>query len=197
MRTQRDRLGQDLNEKLAEERKRRRALEEQNAEIQTSNRRSGRRGFMDLEKMKTEDPERYEQLMKRRQEMAQRMQEQQRRRQEVVAKLDTQSMTPERRAQIERYQELTKQAEQMRANMENLTPEERMEQMRANRDQFREMMELTNVVRDEAIDQAVRSGDTEAVKETMQLFSGPGGGGGGRGPRGGGNNGAPPPRGGF
>lgn len=197
MRAQRDRIGSDMREQLDKERRKNRELLTMNSQ-QENQRGRGRRGFMDMEKLKTEDPERYQQIMNRRQEMQQRMQERHNKQQQLVQKLDTSKMSPERRQQVERYKELTAQFEKARQNMENLTPEERREQMMANRDSFHEMMGLQNVIRDEAINQAVQSGDTEAAKEAMELFGGPGGGrrGGFGGPGGRGGFGGPP-RGGF
>lgn len=193
MRAQRERMGNDMNEKLAEERKRSRAFQEQ-AEAQDNGRRGrGGRGFFDLERLKTEDPERYNQMMARRREREQQMRQNMERRDQMIKNLDTSRMTASQRTAVERYQELTAQMAQMRENMANMTDEERRAQFEANRENFREMMTLQQQVRDAVFEQAVNSGDVEAAKSTMQLFGGPGGGFGGPGGGFGGRPGGPAP----
>lgn len=195
MRAQRERMGQDMNEKLAVERKRNRALQEQAEEGNNMPRRGG---FFDLEKLKNEDPERYNQMMARRREREQRMRQSFEKRDQMVKNLDTSKMTASQRSAVERYQELTTQMAQMRDNMSSMTDEERRAMFEANRENFREMMTLQQQVRDAAFEQAVNSGDVEGAKATMQLF---GAGGFGGGPMGGGPGGGfrgaggPPPRG--
>lgn len=189
LKTQKDRLGEDMSQQLASERQKQRALQDMIDEGQQGgNRRRNRerRGFVDIERMKTENPEQYQRIVEQRQRREEQMRQNIEKRNRLVQNIDLNKLSPERRAQVERYNEITAQMQQMQESARNLSDEDRMAQMAMNRGMFREMFQLQGQVRDAVIEQAVASGDVSAVKEAYETFGGGFGGGPGfGGPRGG------------
>lgn len=156
-----------------------------------------------LEELKTSDPERYAEIMKRREEMEARMAQMREERDSFLGSIDVSLMTEEEQANHARYMEMLAQqealGEQLRAAMES--GEEISEEMRQQMGEtMREMHQLRDAERTallNAVGTSMGLSDDEVsdftslIEDVMSVTSG-GGPGGGGGPRGGGPGGGGP-----
>ena len=157
-----------------------------------------------MERMKTEEPERYAEMQKRQEEFRARMRAANEERDNYLSSVDTSRMTAEQKANHERLLAALKMrdtlGERMRPDAENpLTEEERQEFFKSMRD-IGPMMEqerrylLEETGRTYGEDGAAFAEYIQDLMDYTTPFRGPGRRGGGRGPGpGGGGPGGPPP----
>ena len=191
-----DNLAKVIDEKDAEITRLKRQLEQagnrQNDNQRGNRRGGGRENFQArMERMKQEDPERYEQMMsnmeKRRQEMEKRITQ----RDQYISNIDTSRLSYEQKNVVEQYKSLVQTQAEQRAAMQNGNGDFR-EMMDTNR----QVGQLSTQIRDILIEQYAGS-SAEEIKNIINATStgfggfggGPGGFGGGPGGFGGGQRG--------
>ncbi len=122
-----------------------------------------------MERLREEDPERYEQIMTERENFQKQMQDRQNKVIDYFSKVNTSKMTREQRDSVKRYNELLQQQQELQASGD----------FRAMMENGRELMQLNSQVRDALLDQYSGNAAAEAVKEIYDMtnmFGGPGGG---------------------
>ena len=211
------RLKQNLDEKSAEVARLKAQIEsmpKNNDEGRRPNRNANfqdmrRRGEEFMERMKTEDPERYERMMADRERRQQERQNRINMRDNYLARIDMSRLNSDQRQAVTDYQSLIKANEELMASMREGNNFENMREIGSNQ---RKINELSSQIRDVLIEQyadGLRSGSgaqaAEEIKNILDATSsgfgggpgGPGGFGGGPGGFGGGPGGFGGGRGGF
>lgn len=150
-----------------------------------------------MERMKTEDPERYAEMQKRREEFKTRMEERKQTKREFLASVSTDNMTDDQKVNHERLVALNERVNEIMEQMMSGNVENRQELHDEMHKSFDELRELNELEQDYLLEQTANAagfeGDDAAVfTETIQSIienttvHGPGGRGG---PPGGGRSG--------
>ena len=131
-----------------------------------------------MNRLKEEDPERYEQMVAEQERRRKEQEERQQKRNDFFANINTSKMTAEQRETVERYQQLMQQQQNSNGDW------------RAMMEAGREMMQLNGKVREALLDQYANNSAAQAVRQIYEMTGsggfggGPGGGFGGFGGRG-------------
>ncbi len=198
------RLKQNLDEKAAEVTRLKAQIENMprnNDEGRRPNRNMNfqdmrRRGEEFMERMKTEDPERYERMMADRERRQQERQNRINMRDNYLARIDMNRLNSDQRQAVTDYQSLIKANEELMASMREGNNFENMREIGSNQ---RKINELSGQIRDVLIEQyadGLRSGSgaqaAEEIKNILDATSTGGFGGGPGGPGGPGGFGGSP-----
>lgn len=159
------------------------------------------RGQDMMERLKQEDPERYERMVAERERRQQEMQNRIEKRNNYINGINLGKLNSTQRQAVEEYQALIKANDNIRANMQEDNTGESFRQMMQNQ---MAMGQLSGQIRDILIEQYVdslKNGSgsqaAEEINSILEATGGMGGPGGFGGPRGFGGPGGRPPRGGM
>ncbi|MBR4901264.1 MAG: hypothetical protein IKZ46_10015 [Victivallales bacterium] len=120
-----------------------------------------------MNRLKEEDPERYEQMQAEQEKRRKDMEERQQKRNDFFANINTSKMTAEQRETVERYQQLMQQQQNSNGDW------------RAMMEAGREMMQLNGKVREALLDQYANNSAAQAVRQIYEMTGSGGGFGGG------------------
>jgi len=152
-------LSQVIDEKDAEITRLKKALEQAGSRGNGRNMRLNMRERM--EKLKQENPERYEQIQTRMQNFRQQMQEREEKREQYVKNIDMSRLNDDQKELVANFQNLTKTQQELRANMANGNVD-----FREMMDTDRQVNQMSAQIRDILIDQYAGS-SAEEIKNIV------------------------------